>query len=102
MKLHKLTQAEIAALNKLKASPLSYFKRHLPTKSSNIYIAETSEALKRLSQAIAVDAYTSGIGSERLRACYDCLRELNKHGKLGDVEPYLRQLNETSVFYVAL
>lgn len=47
MKLHKLTQAEIAALNKLKAYPLSYFKRHLPTKSSNIYIAETSEALKR-------------------------------------------------------
>lgn len=102
MKLHKLTQAEIAALNKLKASPLSYFKRHLPTKSSNIYIAETSEALKRLSQAIAVDAYTSGIGSERLRACYDCLRELNKHGKLGDVEPYLRQLNERVQYYLGI
>lgn len=102
MTLHKLTQAEIAALNKLKASPLSYFKRHLPTKSSNIYIAETSEALKRLSQAIAVDVYTSGIGRERLRSCYDCLRELNKHGKLGDVEPYLRQLNERVQYYLGI
>lgn len=102
MKLHKLTQAEIAALNKLKAYPLSYFKRHLPTKSSNIYIAETSEALKRLSQAIAVDVYTSGIGRERLRSCYDCLRELNKHGKLGDVEPYLRQLDERVQYYLGV
>lgn len=102
MTLHKLTQAEIAALNKLKASPLSYFKRHLPTKSSNIYIAETSEALKRLSQAIAVDVYTSGIGRERLRSCYDCLRELNKHGKLGDVEPYLRQLDERVQYYLGI
>jgi len=102
MTLHKLTQAEIAALNKLKASPLSYFKKHLPTKSSNIYIAETSEALKRLSQAIAVDVYTSGIGRERLRACYDCLRELNKHGKLDDVEPYLRQLNERVQYYLGI
>lgn len=102
MALHKLTQAEIAAINKLKASPLSYFKRHLPTKSSNIYIAETSEALKRLSQAIAVDVYTSGIGKERLRSCYDCLRELNKHGKLGDVEPYLRQLDERVQYYLGV
>lgn len=102
MKLQKLTQAEIAALNKLKASPLSYFKRHLPTKSSNIYIAETSEAIKRLSQAIAVDVYTSGIGRERLRSCYDCLRELNKHGKLGDVEPYLRQLDERVQYYLGI
>lgn len=102
MALHKLTQAEIAAINKLKASPLSYFKRHLPTKSSNIYIAETSEALKRLSQAIAVDVYTSGIGRERLRSCYDCLRELNKHGELGDVEPYLRQLNERVQYYLGV
>lgn len=102
MKLHKLTQAEIAALNKLKASPLSYFKRHLPTKSSNIYIAETSEALKRLSQAIAVDVYTSGNGKERLRSCYDSLQELNKHGKLGDVEPYIRQLNEKVQYYLGI
>lgn len=102
MALHKLTQAEIAALNKLKASPLSYFKRHLPTKSGNIYIAETSEALKRLSQAIAVDVYTSGSGRERLRACYDCLRELNKHGELGDVDPYLRQLNERVQYYLGI
>lgn len=102
MAKHELTQAEIAALNKLKASPLSYFKRHLPTKSSNIYITETSEALKRLSQAIAVDVYTSGIGRERLRSCYDCLRELNKHGKLGDVEPYLRQLDERVQYYLGI
>lgn len=102
MALHKLTQAEIAALNKIKASPLSYFKRHLPTKSGNIYIAKTSETLKRLSQAIAVDVYTSGAGKERLRACYDCLRELNKHGKLGDVEPYLRQLNERVQYYLGI
>lgn len=102
MTLHKLTQTEIAALNKLKASPLSYFKRHLPTKSSNIYIAKTNEALKMLSQAIAVDVYTSGIGRERLRSCYDCLRELNKHGKLGDVEPYLRQLNERVQYYLGI
>ena len=102
MKLHKLTQAEIAALNKLKAYPLSYFKRHLPTKSSNIYIAETSEGLKRLSQAIAVDVYTSGNEQERLRSCYDSLRELNKHGKLGDVEPYLRQLNEKVQYYLGI
>lgn len=33
MAKHKLTQAEIAALNKLKVSPLSYFKRHLPTET---------------------------------------------------------------------
>lgn len=46
MKLHKLTQAEIAALNKLKAYPLSYFKRHLPTKSSNIYIQKQARLLK--------------------------------------------------------
>lgn len=102
MKLHKLTQAEIAALNKLKAYPLSYFKRHLPTKSSIIYIAETSEGLKRLSQAIAVDVYTSGNEQERLRSCYDSLRELNKHGKLGDVEPYLRQLNEKVQYYLGI
>lgn len=102
MALHKLTQAEIAALNKLKAFPLSYFKRHLPTESSNIYIAETSEALIRLSQAIAVDVYTSGAGRERLRSCYDCLREQNKHGKLGDVEPYLRQLNEKVQYYLGI
>lgn len=102
MALHKLTQAEIAALHKLKATSLSYFRRHLPTKSGNIYIAETSEALKRLSQAIAVDVYTSGIGRERLRSCYDCLRELNKHGKLGDVEPYLRQLNERVQYYLGV
>lgn len=102
MKLHKLTQAEIAALNKLKAYPLSYFKRHLPINSSNIYIAETSEALNRLSQAIAVDVYTTGNGKERLRSCYDSLRELNKHGKLGDVEPYLRQLNEKVQYYLGI
>lgn len=102
MAKHELTQTEIAALNKLKASPLSYFKRHLPTKSNNIYIAKTSEALKRLSQAIAVDVYTSGIGRERLRSCYDCLRELNKHGKLGDVEPYLRQLDERVQYYLGI
>ena len=102
MKLHKLTDAEILALNKLKASSFSYFKRHLPIKSSNIYIAKTSKALNRLSQAIAVDVYTSGIGKERLRSCYDCLRELNKHGKLGDVEPYLRQLNEKVQYYFGI
>jgi hypothetical protein len=102
MKLHKLTDAEILALNKLKASSFSYFKRHLPIKSSNIYIAKTSKALNRLSQAIAVDVYTSGIGKERLRSCYDCLRELNKHGKLGDVEPYLRQLNEKVQYYLGI
>lgn len=102
MAKHELTQAEIAALNKLKAYPLSYFKRHLPTKSSNIYIAETSDGLKRLSQAIAVDVYTSETGRKRLRVCYDCLRELNKHGKLGDVEPYLRQLNERVQYYLGI
>lgn len=102
MALHKLTQAEIAALGKLKASPLSYFKRHLPTKSDNIYIAQTNEALKRLSQAIAVDVYTSGVGKERLYSCYDCLRELNKHGKFDDIEPYLRQLNERVQYYLGI
>lgn len=102
MALHKLTNEEIKAIHKINVSPLSYFKRHLPTTMANIYIAKTQESLKRLSQAIAVDVYTSGSGRERLRSCYDCLRELNKNGKLGDVEPYIRQLNEKVQYYLGI
>lgn len=102
MAKHELTEKQIAALQKLGVMPSKFYKTHIPINSSNIYIAETSEALKRLSQAIAVDVYTSGIGRERLRSCYDCLRELNKHGKLGDVEPYLRQLNERVQYYLGI
>ena len=83
-------------------TPSKFYKTHIPINSSNIYIAETSETLNRLSQAIAVDVYTSGNGKERLRSCYDSLRELNKHGKLGDVEPYLRQLNERVQYYLGI
>lgn len=102
MAKHELTEKQIAALQKLGVMPSKFYKTHIPISSSNIYIAETSEALKRLSQAIAVDVYTSGIGRERLRSCYDSLRELNKHGKLGDVEPYLRQLNERVQYYLGI
>lgn len=102
MAKHELTEKQIAALQKLGVMPSKFYKTHIPINSSNIYIAETSEALKRLSQAIAVDVYTSGIGRERLRSCYDCLRELNKHGKLGDVEPYLRQLDERVQYYLGV
>jgi hypothetical protein len=102
MAKHELTEKQIAALQKLGVMPSKFYKTHIPINSSNIYIAETSETLNRLSQAIAVDVYTSGIGRERLRSCYDCLRELNKHGKLGDVEPYLRQLDERVQYYLGV
>ena len=102
MAKHELTEKQIAALQKLGVMPSKFYKTHIPINSSNIYIAETSETLNRLSQAIAVDVYTSGNGKERLRSCYDCLRELNKHGKLGDVEPYLRQLNERVQYYLGI
>lgn len=99
---HELTEKQIAALQKLGITPSTFYKIHIPIKSDNIYIAETSKSLNRLSQAIAVDVYTSGIGKERLRSCYDYLRELNKHGKLGDVEPYIRQLNEKVQYYLGI
>ena len=102
MAKHELTEKQIAALQKLGVTPSKFYKTHIPINSSNIYIAETSETLNRLSQAIAVDVYTSGNGKERLRSCYDSLRELNKHGKLGDVEPYLRQLNERVQYYLGI
>lgn len=102
MAKHELTEKQIAALQKLGVMPSKFYKTHIPINSSNIYIAETSETLNRLSQAIAVDVYTSGNGKERLRSCYDSLRELNKHGKLGDVEPYLRQLNERVQYYLGI
>lgn len=102
MAKHELTKKQIAALQKLGVMPSKFYKTHMPINSSNIYIAETSETLNRLSQAIAVDVYTSGNGKERLRSCYDCLRELNKHGKLGDVEPYLRQLDERVQYYLGV
>lgn len=102
MAKHKLTEKQIAALQKLGAIPSRFYKTHIPINSSNIYIAETSDTLNRLGQAIAVDVYISGNGKERLRSCYDCLRELNKHGKLGDVEPYLRQLNEKVQYYLGI
>lgn len=102
MTKHELTEKQIAALQKLGVMPSKFYKTHMPINSSNIYIAETSETLNRLSQAIAVDVYTSGNGKERLRSCYDSLRELNKHGKLGDVEPYLRQLDERVQYYLGI
>lgn len=102
MAKHELTEKQIAALQKLGVMPSRFYKTHIPINSSNIYIAETSEALNSLSQAIAVDVYTSGNGKERLRSCYDSLRELNKHGKLGDVEPYLRLLNEKVQYYLGI
>lgn len=102
MAKHELTEKQIAALQKLGVMPSKFYKTHIPINSSNIYIAETSETLNRLSQAIDVDVYTSGNGKERLRSCYDSLRELNKHGKLGDVEPYLRQLNERVQYYLGI
>jgi hypothetical protein len=102
MAKHELTEKQIAALQKLGVMPSKFYKTHIPINSSNIYIAETSETLNRLSQAIAVDVYTSGNGKERLRSCYDSLRELNKHGKLGDVELYLRQLNEKVQYYLGI
>lgn len=104
MTLHELTQAEIAALNKLGVSSFSYFQKHLPIKSGNIYIAETNESLKRLSQAIAVDVYTSGIGRARIRYCYDCFRQLNIRGKFysGNLETYIRNLDENVKRYLAI
>lgn len=102
MAKHELTEKQIAALQKLGVMPSKFYKTHIPINSSNIYIAETSETLNRLGQAIAVDVYTSGNGKERLRSCYNSLRELNKHGKLGDVEPYLRQLNERVQYYLGI
>lgn len=102
MAKHELTEKQIAALQKLGVMPYKFYKTHIPINSSNIYIAETSETLNRLSQAIAVDVYTFGNGKERLRSCYDSLRELNKHGKLGNVEPYLRQLDERVQYYLGV
>lgn len=102
MAKHELTEKQIAALQKLGVMPSKFYKTHIPINSSNIYIAETSETLNRLGQAIAVDVYTSGNGKERLRSCYNSLRELNKHGKLGDVEPYLRQLNERVKYHLGI
>lgn len=103
MTQHELTAAQIAALQKLGEEPNKFYQVHFPVSTTNIYVAQTGKSLRRLSIAIAIDVYTSGIGRARMRDCYDCLRQLNKRGLLCEnLEAYIRQLNEKVEHYLAI
>ena len=69
---------------------------------NNIYFNTYGKAFDRLSKAIAVDVYTSPIGKNRFRECYDCFKKLNKRGKLGNTEVFLRLLDERAQYYFGI
>ncbi len=103
MTQHELTTAQIAALQKLDEEPNKFYQAHIPVSTTNIYVAQTGKSLRRLSIAIAIDVYTSGIGRARMRYCYDCLRQLNKRSLLCEnLEAYIRQLNEKVEYNLAI
>lgn len=99
MAKHELTEKQIAALQKLGTDGFNFYKTHIPVKVSNVYFCNHGKAFDRLSKAIAVDVYTSPIGKNRFRECYDCIRQLNKRGKLGNTEVFLRLLDEKAQYY---
>lgn len=102
MAKHELTEKQITALQKLGVEAFSFYETHIPVKVSNVYFCNHSKAFDRLSKAIAVDVYTSSIGKLRFRKCYDCIRQLNKRGKLGNTEVFLRLLNERVQYYFGI
>ena len=102
MTKHELTEKQIAALQKLEVEVFSFYQAHIPVKVSNVYFCNHGKAFDRLSKAIAVDVYTSPIGKLRFSECYDCVRHLNKRGKLGNTEVFLRQLNEKVQYYFGI
>ena len=75
MAKHELTEKQIAALQKLGVDGFNFYKTHIPVKVSNVYFCNHGKAFDRLSKAIAVDVYTSPIGKNRFRECYDCIRQ---------------------------
>lgn len=99
---HELTEKQIAALQKLGVDGFNFYETHIPVKVSNVYLCNHGKAFDRLSKAIAVDVYTSPIGKLRFRECYDCIRQLNKCGKLGNTEVFLRQLDERVQYYFGI
>ena len=98
----KLTEKQITALQKLGVEALGFYETHIPIKTSKVYISTHGKAFDRLSKAIAVDVYTSSIGKLRFRECYDCIRQLNKRGKLGNTDIFLRQLDERVQYYFGI
>ena len=102
MAKHELTEKQMTALQKLGVDGFSFYKTHVPVKVSNVYFCNHGKAFDRLSKAIAVDVYTSPIGKLRFRECYDCIRQLNKRGKLGNTEVFLRQLDERTQYYFGI
>lgn len=102
MAKHELTEKQIAALQKLGVEVFNFYKTHIPVKVSNVYFCNHGKAFDRLSKAIAVDVYTSSTGRLRFRECYDCIRQLNKRGKLGNTEVFLRLLDERTQYYFGI
>ena len=99
MAKHELTEKQIAALQKLGITNFSFYRTHIPISMNNICFNTYGKAFDRLSKAIAVDVYTSPIGKNRFRECYDCFKKLNKRGKLGNTEVFLRLLDEKAQYY---
>lgn len=102
MAKHELTEKQIAALQKLGVANFGFYRAHIPISMNNIYFNTYGKAFDRLSKAIAVDVYTSPIGKNRFRECYDCFKKLNKHGKLGNTEVFLRLLDERAQYYFGI
>lgn len=102
MAKHELTEKQIAALQKLGVANFGFYRAHIPISMNNIYFNTYGKAFDRLSKAIAVDVYTSPIGKNRFRECYDCFKKLNKRGKLGNTEVFLRQLDERTQYYFGI
>lgn len=99
MAKHELTEKQIAALQKLGITNFSFYRTHIPISMNNICFNTYGKTFDRLSKAIAVDVYTSPIGKNRFRECYDCFKKLNKRGKLGNTEVFLRLLDEKAQYY---
>lgn len=102
MAKHELTEKQIAALQKLGVANFGFYRAHIPISMNNIYFNTYGKAFDRLSKAIAVDVYTSPIGKNRFRECYDCFKKLNKRGKLGNTEVFLRLLDERAQYYFGI
>lgn len=102
MAKHELTDKQVAALQKLGVANFGFYRAHIPIGMNNICFNTYGKAFDRLSKAIAVDVYTSPIGKNRFRECYDCIRQLNKRGKLGNTEVFLRLLDERAQYYFGI
>lgn len=102
MAKHELTEKQIAALQKLGVTNFGFYRTHIPISMNNIYFNTYGKAFDKLSKAIAVDVYTSSIGKNRFRECYDYFKKLNKRGKLGKTEVFLCQLNERAQYYFGI